>query len=379
MSPNEESPQDSKRNNKRKHESELFSVASSIPLPKQELPAFNLISRPASRDEESPTTNGNGDEKSSQEWQTVGENGRPKKKAKKLPKKESSNYPQISFSSKDSRLQSQIKISDLQNLVLYILADGISPQFVSVRHRSEIRKVVVLMVPGLEREMFHDLGSPSKEKKAQSGHPDAYYPEKLIPDKLPLSLRLFSDMFEHLWPVKTPGDDRYAKMHSPLQAMLTAPIPKNKEEKNREKNRSKGASLAKEPAGWQNKRTPITHFIQTPEELLENDYVVHPAAYDNENDKVALQEHRRSTGVSKDHGWVDTMVKSYDEGDVPENEIESGSLTAGREILAMDCEMCKTGESEFSLTRISIIGWDGTTILDELVKPDKPITDYLTM
>lgn len=168
-------------------------------------------------------------------------------------------------------------------------------------------------------------------------------------------------------------------MHSPLQAMLTAPIPKTKEEKSREKSRSKGASHAKEPPGWKNKRTPITEFIQTPEELLENDYTVHPAAYDNEDHKIALEEHRQSTGVSKDHGWVDTLVKDYEEGTVPDNEIQAGSLTAGREVLAMDCEMCKTGESEFSLTRISIVGWDGTTILDELVKPDKPIIDYLTM
>ena len=31
-----------------------------------------------------------------------------------------------------------------------------------------------------------------------------------------------------------------------------------------------------------------------------------------------------------------------------------------------------------ALTRISIVGWDGTVIMDELVKPDKPIIDYLT-
>jgi RNA exonuclease 1 len=44
----------------------------------------------------------------------------------------------------------------------------------------------------------------------------------------------------------------------------------------------------------------------------------------------------------------------------------------------MDCEMCMTGENEFSLTRISVVGWDGSVIIDELVKPAKPITDYVT-
>jgi RNA exonuclease 1 len=40
--------------------------------------------------------------------------------------------------------------------------------------------------------------------------------------------------------------------------------------------------------------------------------------------------------------------------------------------------MCKTGENDFELTRISLVSWDGSVLLDELVKPEKPITDYLT-
>jgi RNA exonuclease 1 len=40
--------------------------------------------------------------------------------------------------------------------------------------------------------------------------------------------------------------------------------------------------------------------------------------------------------------------------------------------------MCKTDIDKFELTRISVLGWDGNVILDELVKPLVPITDYLT-
>lgn len=185
-----------KGKNKRKRFSEEpdFSIGNALSLVRQELPEFSLTSaaRPASRD----STNGDViDEKSSQEWQTI-ENGRPSKKAKKIPRKDSSNYPEIFFS-KDARLQTQVKIGDLQNLVLYILADGTSPQFVSVRHRSEIRKVVVLMVPGLERDMFDDEGS-AKKKRSQmnSSSPDYYYPERLQSEQLPISLKPLADMFE---------------------------------------------------------------------------------------------------------------------------------------------------------------------------------------
>lgn len=348
-------------------------------LPQPDLPTFNLTSSSrhnANATSEQPSSSKDQDDGG--EWQVV-ENGRAKKNLKKIPKKNSGNYPEFEFS-KSSRLQSQIKISDLQSLVLYILADGGAPQFVAVRHRPHIRKVVVLMIPGLEHSMFEKEDTPkNKLRSMQFSSPDGYYPSKLVEEDLPLEMKPIADMFDLLWPVKTPGDDRLGKMHSPLHAMLTAPLPKEKDDKsNGRSNNKKGARPARAPPGWKNVRTPITTFIHTPDELLENEYVVHPASYAVDAEKKAWALHRQSKGTSQDHGWVDSLVLSWDEGDVPENEIEAGSLTAGREILAMDCEMCMTGEGDFSLTRISILGWDGSVIMDELVKPAKSITNYLT-
>ena len=358
---------------KRKHEQRAYDgMGHALSLLRQqpELPEFNLTSARRSSKESLKED----EDEQSEDWQTI-ENGRPKKKPKKIPKANSSNYPAIKFSP-DSRLQSQIKISDIQNLVLYILADGPSPQFVSVRHRPEIRKVVVLMVPGLEKSMFVEK---KKDRDDRRLSPDDYYPMRLRSEDITFGLEAFADMFEELWPVKTPGDDKFGKMHSPLHAILTAPLPKDKEERNNKKNKKGGGvRQAREPAGWKNSRTPITEFIHSPEELLENDYTLHPAVYGDEVDRTALAAHRSSIGASQEHGWVDTLVKSFNDGSAPENEIEQGSLTAGREVLAMDCEMCMTGENEFSLTRISIVGWDGSVVLDELVMPAKPITNYLT-
>ncbi|KAL3420985.1 RNA exonuclease [Phlyctema vagabunda] len=366
------------------------STGTALPLPLQPaLPKFNLTS--TSRTNLDPASPEDGDGASSQEWTTI-ENGRPAKKlkTKKIPKTHSANYPSIKFSP-TARLQTFVKVSDLQSLLLYILADGTSPQWVSVAHRNEIRKVVVLMVPGLESSMFdkkivfpangEDKVEENTEAKAEQDRgysPDDYYPKKLKQENLSAPLKPLADIFEHVWPVKTPGDDKFGKMHSPLHAMLTAPLTKSKEEKNRGKG-GKGPNKAREPQGWQNTRTRITEFISSPEELLENDYVLHPAAYTDAKEREMLGEHRKSAQTSEDDGWVDTAVKEFEDGTTPEAEIESGSLTAGRELLAMDCEMCKTGETEFSLTRISIVGWDGTVVLDELVKPEKPIVDYLTM
>lgn len=296
------------------------------------------------------------------------------KRLKKIPKSDSDNYPSITFS-KDCRLQSQIKISDLQSLILYILADGSSPKFVSIRNRPQIRKVVVLMIPGLELSMFKT--SDTQEKEPAYSSPDFFYPKKLITDQLPDNIKLFAEMFEYVWPVKTPGDDKYMRMHSPLHAMLTAPIPRSIEEI-RESKTKKGPKTAKEPHGWKNKPALVTDFCHTPDELLENDYVLHPALYDNDEEKEKLQEHRHLTKTSKEFGWVDTLVAKFENSSVNGLNKLSEGTTTDWEVLAMDCEMCLTGESESSLTRISIVAWDNSIVLDELVKPENQITNYLT-
>jgi RNA exonuclease 1 len=353
---------------KRKHEEEEDSTSMGMgqksPLRQPDLPEFSLTSAKSISQEKI------GQKHSEGEWQTVG-NGRPKKKAKKIPKAGGSQYPTIEFAAKECRLSGPIKIGDLQNLVLYILADGMAPQFVSIRHRPQIRKVVVLMVPGLEESMFGT--KPTSD--GRRGAPDEYYPRKLDAEALPAELKPFAEMFSLIWPVKTPGDRKFAKMHSPLHAMLTAPLTKvQKEDNTKAKNSRKG----QESSGWQNKRTAITHFITSREDLQENGYTLHPALYNDAEDKATLAQERKTWEVDQTHGWVDTLIDHFDDGSVPESDFQQGSLTVGREILAMDCEMCKTGEDEFSLTRISIVSWDGSVVLDELVKPEKPIINYLT-
>lgn len=357
----------------------LLGMGSTLSLLRQpDLPAFNLTD--ANRCSPEPRPAAPEPAVSAPEWQTV---EHASKKQKKIPKAHSSNYPSITFST-DSRLQSQIKISDLQNLVLYLLADGTAPQWVSVRHRPQIRKVVVLMVPGLEKNTFGwgdkretsdgnaDADRQGERTDYRPDNPDTYYPRKLATEKLASAVQPFANMFEHIWPVKTPGDDKYYRMHSPLHAMLTAPMSTRSEEK------KKGAKPAREPQGWRNTRTVVTEYISSAEELMENEYTLHPAMYDNEQEKAGLQALRRSNGTSTDDGWVNTKIGSFADGTPSDGEIEQGSLTAGREVIAMDCEMCMTGSKEFSLTRISLVRWDGTVLLDELVKPDKPIIDYVT-
>lgn len=72
-------------------------------------------------------------------------------------------------------------------------------------------------------------------------------------------------------------------------------------------------------------------------------------------------------------GWVETEVTGLEQNTL--NKASSG--TEDRKIFSVDCEMCDT-QIGLELTRITVVGWDGIVAYDTLVKPPRPIVDYLT-
>jgi RNA exonuclease 1 len=360
-----------------------------------------------------------GDEKSTPENPFSASKGTPERASeettltreeRRKERKLERNYPSIEHSH-HARLQSHVKITDLQALVLYLLADGNAPQWVSVRNRTGIRQVVMLMVPGLELGMFNgkvpldaatamdidtaadqvpaDAASISQEvtpsEKITSNYlriaDNEFYPARLKSDKLPAALRPLSDIFDHVWPIKAQGEHRgnqFIRVHSPIHTMLTSQIPRSKEEKQMKKNGGHKGPMPQNSKHWDNKRTPITEYIATLAEQEENEYVLHPAWFLTPESKAAALKQRQELSQSVEDGWVDTNVASLEDGTVPEREIEQGSVTAGRHIISIDCEMCKAENDQLVLTRISLLNWDGSVAMDKLVKPDVPIKDYLT-
>jgi len=300
------------------------------------------------------------------------------------------NYPAITHSAQ-ARLQTQVRISDFQSLVLYILGEGPGPQWCSVRHHNNVKKVVVLMVPGLEKSMFDasatledlvatdELGSrsttvdESAAKKPVS--PDDYYPQKLNEADLLESVKPLAGIFSHIWPVKAPGDEKMNKMHSPLNAMLQASIPKSQDEKDNSK--LKGPGPPRGSNNFNNRPEPITTYIATREQLDDSEYVIHPSLLSPEEKDAELLR-RQTAKQTTSAGWADSAASPLTSK--PQLYTKAGRFdyTASKTIIAIDCEMCMTGPSEFSLTRVSCVDWDGSVLLDSLVKPFKSITDYLT-
>ncbi|KAK2748776.1 hypothetical protein FQN57_000357 [Myotisia sp. PD_48] len=331
------------------------------------------------------------------EWQVV--ERKPKKK--KRIGNEKTKYPTLTYV--EGRMQSSIRIADLQSLVLYCFADGVAPQWISMKYSGHVRKVVVLMVPGLEPGMFSGsiplglanrplasadvkhTGEDSKDEVKETDfqlwmrgvsptNDKRYNPKQLRKHELPQPLQPLAEFFPHIWPVKSPGDTKYNKIYSPLQAILLSSLPKTKETSN-----SSGPATPR--GGSSNfvpKRACITIFITSIFDLMEAEYVLHPASFDSLEEKEKNHALRKNNGQTAEDGWVDTHVNSLEDGRVPKDQIPKGSLTAGRQVLSLDCEMCITEGGKSELTRISLVSWDGEVVLDELVKPPNAVIDYLT-
>ncbi|GAB4821802.1 hypothetical protein N2152v2_008848 [Parachlorella kessleri] len=93
---------------------------------------------------------------------------------------------------------------------------------------------------------------------------------------------------------------------------------------------------------------PPSHYVMTLEEMRQHGY---PLPEVNEAGEMVCPE-----------GFVATQPC----GGAPKHDM-----------VALDCEMCIT-EAGFELTRATVIDKTGQVLLDELVVPDRPITDYNT-
>lgn len=325
------------------------------------------------------------------EWEVVGR----KKKKKRGANGEKTKYPELVCIGK---AQAPIKLEDLQRLILYVLADGVAPLWIAYKHALHTRKVVMLMVPGLSMDLFDgSLGTDedassaktldSKYQKVASDDNDfdlwkkgqsqgMIYrgnPLNIRTDQLPEPLRPITSIFTQIWPIKAPGDTVMNRLHSPVQAILIAPLPISKEQA-----KMKGVKPPREGKSFIPSRTPIDQFIHTFEELREADYPIHPVLYGSSQDAAIGTTRREDMGQTRDAGWVDTNVLFLSATKISEIKMRQGGIRAGYNVYSLDCEMVLTDDDLSSLARVSLIDWSGKTIIDELVKPSRPIKNYFT-
>ena len=320
-----------------------------------------------------------------------------------------------------SKLKRVVRVADLQQLVLWLLADGVAAQWLLVKRKNDIKKVVVVMAPGLDMSLFDgtvnfvnavtvtrtgdmgeviergdDMNEPAPKipdgpmgtcwgpseleegeepeghpvqegtwtivgnKRDVKGRPFSFYPSLLSRRPLAPCLEPLRNVFTHLWPTKTDGDDKIHQIHSPISHFLNCPLDKK--------------TPLWRPKYPSSSRICITQLLMTPEQLYEDEYPMHSCTIRKLSQQQGATEDRLKevNGLAAE-GWVETEVTGLEQN----IHNEAGSVTDGRMIFSVDCEMCNT-EVGPELTRISVVGWDGTVVYDTLVKPDRPIVNYLT-
>ncbi|KAF3919508.1 hypothetical protein ABW20_dc0100904 [Dactylellina cionopaga] len=281
----------------------------------------------------------------------------------KKNKKRDPSYPEFIISSQ--RLHTWTRIADLQSLIFHLLSHDAPPQWMLVRNKSAIRRVVYLYVPGLAMDLFDgrvnlvaqdEMEKEGKQVTSQPSTLGEYFPTPLKSQPLAAPLQPLSEIFSHVLPVKAGGDN--LKLFSPIHNMLNIPLEAVEDDNNRRNNRKQSRP-----------RLKISELLLSPEDMVENEYPIHSAHAKETGEEAATEASTNDPPAD----WLETDLST-----TPERTVQSGSILEDYTIYALDCEMVKTVSSGASLARISLIDWDGKTIMDELVKPDEEVEDYLT-
>ncbi|KAF8554782.1 ribonuclease H-like protein [Imleria badia] len=233
-----------------------------------------------------------------------------------------------------------IHIDDVRDLVLHIIADAPPPNWVKVENARSIQRVVTLLIPGIQPDF---LALPPRPTSA-TVNPN-------IPIAIPLPndsitpLPFIASTFSHACPTRAPGDQ--SRMFSVLGSFFQGPVS------GEEKKRRIEARIASERAF---DKDPSLYLLSL-QEMIENDYPIPSYMADV---------------FEKPDGWVETPQPVSDSILLLPHDKQRSR------VYAIDCEMCLTEDGK-ELTRVCIIDYEsGIVVYDTLVKPPKPVIDYLT-
>ncbi|KAI9252672.1 hypothetical protein BY458DRAFT_535944 [Sporodiniella umbellata] len=221
-----------------------------------------------------------------------------------------------------------IPTTDLREFILYALSETAQMPWFTMVNKAQIERLVLVYAPGLDCSYFGATDTPSVDLDTL---------DKSLIGKA--SMPFLTKQSQHMILHQVLGEKM--QITSPVANMLQCNMSISKKEKVIDENQKKIQSF---------KENMKNYYVLTLEEMRSAGYPI-PTSLDP---NVVLPD-----------GWKETRPPIDEE------------LKSDKRIIAADCEMVMT-EKGSALARITLISEDGSILLDELVKPDEPITDYLT-
>ncbi|QRW08352.1 exonuclease domain protein [Ceratobasidium sp. AG-Ba] len=307
----------------------------------------SLSNPPSPSPPEPPLKNSPPESNNQPAWAKV-ERRKSKKQKKTEAKVQNDKPPSLSFAGAELRKRkAPISVEEVRDVFLHLFADGAPTKFLVVENPRSILRAVLLLIPGVTPASVGASDPP-----VSSAYPIGISAEDK--SKIPA----INACYSHACPTRATGES--TKMHSVLATILQSPISGEQKRKR---------LLERQQQKFSN--DPSMYILDTPT-MLDNGYPI-PSYLGQglELDPESLGSTNAwpapaPVSQTRDNGWVETPAGS--------------ALPAGQapKIMAIDCEMCETEDGKV-LARVCAVDYNTEKVVyDQLVLPDKPVTDYLT-